>query len=174
MTAVQIVVFMILVVLLGVALKLKFPFKKKWAVKLTLVTIALLGMAYAMDIPLIPQGAFTTAGLQPPGDGPATIKAVFEKIFQAEPAKQQIIFQQPKEPTTEGEKALSNLMKEYGIPDQKKDDFSNKMQDAVNKIQRDRPTYRTEPEKPSIPQQPKEYKNEKGQTCSERVVTQCS
>ena len=174
MTAVQIVVFMLLVVLLGVALKLKLPFKKKWAVKLTLVTITLLGLAYAMDVPLIPQGAFTTAGLQPPGDGPATIKAVFEKIFQAEPAKQQIIFQQPKEPATEGEKALSNLMKEYSIPDQKKDDFSNKMQDAVNKIQRDRPIYRNDESIPPPNLPPKEYKNEKGQTCSERVVTQCN
>lgn len=173
MSAVQIVVFMLLVVLLGVALKLKFPFKKKWAIKLTLVIIILLGMAYAMDIPLIPQGAFTTAGLQPPGDGPATIKAVFEKIFQQDPAKQQIIFQQPTEPKTEGEKSLNTLMKDYNIPDQKKDDFSNRMQDTINKIQRDHPIYRNE--EPNAPNPPaKEYKNEKGQTCSERVVTQCS
>ena len=174
MSAVQIVVFMLLVVLLGVALKLKFPFKKKWAIKLVLVTVILLGIAYALEIPLIPQGAFTTAGLQPPGDGPATIKAVFEKIFQTDPAKQQIIFQQPKEPTSEGEKALSQLMKEYNIPEQRKEEFSKKAEEVVNRIQKDRPLYRNDPPfvSPTLP--PKEYKNEKGQTCSERVVTQCS
>lgn len=153
----QVVIFIISIVGMAVVFKVKFPFKRKTSIKLALAVMSLLALAYSLDVPLIPTGALT--GNSPTQSG-ASLKSVFDKVFS--PPEKQIIFQQPKE-ASEADMALNELMKDYSIPEQRKNEFFRRAEDVIKK-------YDSDANNPVI----KEFKNDAGQSCSQKVVTQCS